>query len=632
MPPIPKKKPQKPLYRVPTMPEITAIPWNGLNVVSTFAGCGGSSLGYRMAGFRVLWANEFVEAARDCYRANMSPGTIVDNRDIREIQPEEILKRIGLKIGELDLLDGSPPCASFSTAGKRQKDWGKAKKYSDRVQRTDDLFWEFVRILRGLKPRVFVAENVSGLVKGVAKGYFLEILKELKDSGYRVKCKILDAQWLGVPQARQRTIFVGVREDLTDSRTGELLDPVHPSPLPWRWSVRDALPHLVQMQTGSYCSEWRYTDEPMGSIVQSDGSRNHRSQVEVRVTNNRVEDPETEVPIDGPSMSVRANRAGHLEIVQQQGAPGIGKKKISPDKPLPIVCGTQSQQFVLKKTEEDSDADISRFAIGDEWDKIDPGKKSDRYLSLIKTHPDEPSPTVTQTAGNPSAAGVVLHIEKRKFFISELKRICAFPDDFLLLGTYAQQWERLGRAVPPLMMRAIAEAVRDGILIPSLGEGEIERRKLRRLSKPLLIGQSPSRITDSDKGSPAFIGVSGAKLASVIGMSQERMLEEFEAINLLDRFEGRTSENEPGDNFDLKRAKRAASLIRTKGRIVILAGSSVAEAFDLGDEKILQKIERDGTTFVLIPHPSSINKFWNSKEKTDRVRQLLRSLLNKIEE
>ena len=114
-----------------------------------------------------------------------------------------ILKAIGLKAGEIDAMEGSPPCASFSTAGKREKHWGKAKKYSDTVQRTDDLFFEYVRLIDGLKPRAFVAENVSGLVKGVAKGWFLEILAKLKACGYRVECRLLDAQWLGVPQARQ---------------------------------------------------------------------------------------------------------------------------------------------------------------------------------------------------------------------------------------------------------------------------------------------------------------------------------------------------------------------------------------------------------------------------------------------
>src|SRR5687767_12534658 len=119
----------KPPYRVPSMAEIAAVPWNGFTAVSTFSGCGGSSLGYKMAGFRVLWANEFIPAAQEVYRAN-HPATILDTRDIRTVQPEDILDAIKLKPGQLDLFDGSPPCASFSTAGAREAGWGKVKKYS----------------------------------------------------------------------------------------------------------------------------------------------------------------------------------------------------------------------------------------------------------------------------------------------------------------------------------------------------------------------------------------------------------------------------------------------------------------------------------------------------------------------
>jgi len=169
------------------MSEIANLPWNGFNAISTFSGCGGSSLGYKMAGFRVLWASEFIPSAQQTYRAN-HPKTILDTRDIRQVKAEEILDAIGMKPGELDLFDGSPPCASFSTAGSREAGWGKVKKYSDGAQRTDDLFYEFIRLVRGIQPKVFVAENVSGLVKGTAKGYFLEILAAMKASGYRVTC------------------------------------------------------------------------------------------------------------------------------------------------------------------------------------------------------------------------------------------------------------------------------------------------------------------------------------------------------------------------------------------------------------------------------------------------------------
>jgi DNA (cytosine-5)-methyltransferase 1 len=329
------------------MSEIADLPWNGFNAISTFSGGGGSSLGYKMAGFRVLWASEFIPAAQQTYRAN-HPKTILDTRDIRQVKAEEILAAIGMKAGELDLFDGSPPCASFSTAGSREAGWGKVKKYSDGAQRTDDLFYEFIRLVRGIQPKVFVAENVSGLVKGTAKGYFLEILAAMKASGYRVTCRVLDAQWLGVPQQRQRTIFVGVREDLNR-------DPVHPKPLSYRYSIKDALP--------------------------------------------------------------------------------IGVKA-------------------------EAETDISRYAIFKELGTMKAGHAFKAFPRWSLSSMEKPNPCVTVQEG-----GHMIHpTAKRKFTIAELRRICAFPDDFILLGTYAQQWERLGRAVPPVMMSYVAATVRDEIL------------------------------------------------------------------------------------------------------------------------------------------------------------------------
>lgn len=196
-------------------------------VVSLFAGGGGSSTGYRMAGGKVLAINEFISEAIKTYQANW-PSTKILAGDARKLTGAEILAAIGKSPGELDILDGSPPCSAFSTAGSRDKGWGKTKKYSDASQsNVEDLFFEYIRILRDVKPKVFVAENVSGLAKGVAKGYLNQILRELRASGYHVSCKILDAQWLGVPQKRARTIFVGVRDDLWhESMKGR----THPKP------------------------------------------------------------------------------------------------------------------------------------------------------------------------------------------------------------------------------------------------------------------------------------------------------------------------------------------------------------------------------------------------------------------
>ncbi len=224
---------KKPKYKIPSMAEIKTIKPNGYKVISTFAGCGGSSLGYKLAGYNILWANEFVNHAVEIYKANHKT-TIVDNTDVRKVNAEDILKTLNLKKGELDLFDGSPPCMSFSTAGKREKNWGKEKKYFDHHQVADDLFFEYIRLVKGLKPKTFVAENVSGLIKGVAKGYFKIFLQGMIDAGYKVKAYLANGKYLGVPQARQRVFYVGVRNDLK-------LEPVFPQPQQFVYTLKDAI-------------------------------------------------------------------------------------------------------------------------------------------------------------------------------------------------------------------------------------------------------------------------------------------------------------------------------------------------------------------------------------------------------
>lgn len=452
-------------YKVPLMAEIEAIPWNGFTAVSTFSGCGGSCLGYRLAGFKVLWASEFIPAAQEVYKLN-HPNSVLDTRDIRKVKPEEILEAIGLKAGELDLLDGSPPCASFSTAGKREKGWGQVKKYSDTKQRVDDLFFEYTRILKGLQPKVFVAENVSGLVKGTAKGYFLEILKELKACGYNVKAKLLDAQWLGVPQMRQRVIFIGVRNDLG-------LEPVYPEPLPYRYSVREAIPWIVkQGDNGGFgAGGWQdAATNPSGTIgtgpqagnvrfppalveaavIRQGGKNGHSSQ------RGEIDNLSTPCPT-----IIAGGGAGQFEV---EPAIGTSKGERSIDEPAPSVLTHGRQHTTSELTIIEPETDISRYAIGRECPTLAQGEKSDKYPNLVKPDPNKPSPTVTQRGGDSTTASVTHPTEKRKFTIAELKRICAFPDDFQLTGTYAQQWERLGRAVPPVMMEKIAIEIRDNIL------------------------------------------------------------------------------------------------------------------------------------------------------------------------
>lgn len=191
-------------------------------VVSTFSGAGGSSTGYVWAGGKVLLAVEWDDNAVETYRLNY-PNTDIYHGDIAKLTVDEVLQRIGLQSGELDILDGSPPCQGFSTAGKRQLD-----------DERNQLFREYVRLLRGLQPKVFVMENVSGMIKGKMRLLFAEIIQELKASGYKVSARLLNAKYLGVPQSRERMIFIGVRDDLG-------IEPSHPEPQTQCITFKDAI-------------------------------------------------------------------------------------------------------------------------------------------------------------------------------------------------------------------------------------------------------------------------------------------------------------------------------------------------------------------------------------------------------
>lgn len=241
----------RPEYRVPTLDEIRALPWNGYTVSSLFAGGGGSSTGYRMAGYNVVFANDIVAEARNTYSANCADYTVVDGTDVRELKGSTILDAAEAHTGKrhIDIFDGSPPCQAFSTAGPRDKGWGKIMDHADGTnQRSDDLFFEYARLLDEVRPSVFVAENVSGLVKGVARGYFKRILAALQACGYQVEARLLDAQWLGVPQARQRLVFIGVRSDLAQSAG---VGPAFPSPLPYNYPLAYVCSRVAQLKLES---------------------------------------------------------------------------------------------------------------------------------------------------------------------------------------------------------------------------------------------------------------------------------------------------------------------------------------------------------------------------------------------
>lgn len=182
------------------------------SVFSCFSCGGGSTMGYKLAGFDVIGFNEIDPKMAECYISNHNPKYSyiepIQEFKLRDDLPEELYS--------LDILDGSPPCSSFSMAGSREKDWGKKKKFREgqQSQILDTLFFDFIDLAKKLQSKVVVAENVKGMIQGAAKEYAAKVLIEFDKAGYYVDYKLLDASKMGVPQKRERVFFYGIRKDL----------------------------------------------------------------------------------------------------------------------------------------------------------------------------------------------------------------------------------------------------------------------------------------------------------------------------------------------------------------------------------------------------------------------------------
>jgi len=184
---------------------------HGLKVFGTFICGGGSTMGYKLAGYEHLGGVEIDPPIAEVYRLNHSPRHLY-NMDIRAFNTKSDLPK---ELHELDILDGSPPCSTFSMAGSREKAWGKKKQFREGqvVQTLDDLVFVYCDTIIKLKPKVFILENVKGIIQGNAKVYSKRIVEKMTKAGYNVQVFLLNAASMGVPQKRERVFFIGHKKE-----------------------------------------------------------------------------------------------------------------------------------------------------------------------------------------------------------------------------------------------------------------------------------------------------------------------------------------------------------------------------------------------------------------------------------
>lgn len=187
---------------------------NAPTVFSCFHCGGGSTMGYKLAGFKVLGGVEIDPKMMEVYRKNHNPkhSYLMGVQDFKLIPLDQLPK----ELFSLDVLDGSPPCSSFSMSGLREKAWGDKKKFREgqAEQVLDELFFDFIDIAKNLQPKIVIAENVKGLIFGNAKSYVKRINQAFEKAGYSCQLFLLNAAFMGVPQRRERTFFIARRKDI----------------------------------------------------------------------------------------------------------------------------------------------------------------------------------------------------------------------------------------------------------------------------------------------------------------------------------------------------------------------------------------------------------------------------------
>jgi DNA (cytosine-5)-methyltransferase 1 len=370
--------------------------------ISFFAGGGGSSCGYKLAGGDCRFVNEFQQVAVNTYLANW-PDTPHICGDIKNVTGKQIMEMTGIKVGELDILDGSPPCPPFSMSGTKKKGWNKEKMaYGMKQQNIEDLTWEMIRITKEMQPKVVICENVKGLTMDYAKQHLDRMCEDFEKEGYTTTYKVLNGIHFGVPQKRQRVFIVSVRNDVMDDIG-----------MPWM-TINSIYPDGVDEQP-------------------------------------TIEDAIGDLRLDNEN-SVEA-----VELCEsmKKGAKYKWLKRLpkNPDKVVSVgddVVGPWYDKVIAHRKK---------------WGKSIPEAKHSFYQSR-RVPWNQASHTLSEQ-GLQTSLAVHLHPEEdRVYTTKESARIMGLPEDYVNTGTLNERLARIGLMVAPPMMKYVAESIYEKVLEP----------------------------------------------------------------------------------------------------------------------------------------------------------------------
>jgi DNA (cytosine-5)-methyltransferase 1 len=370
--------------------------------ISFFAGGGGSSCGYKLAGGDCKFVNEFQQVAVNTYLANW-PSTPHICDDIKNVTGKQIMEMTGIKKYELDILDGSPPCPPFSMSGTKKKGWNKEKMaYGMKQKNIEDLTWEMIRIAGEMMPKVIICENVKGLTMDYAKQHLDRMVTDFEALGYATTYKVLNGIHFGVPQKRQRVFIVSVRNDVLDDIG-----------MPWM-SLSSLFPNPVD-------------EEPT------------------------VEDAIGDLRLDNEN----GVEAHELRESMKKSAKYKWLKRLekNPDKVVSVgddVVGPWYDKVIAHRTK---------------WGKTIPEAKHSFYQSR-RVPWNQASHTLSEQGLMTSLAVHLHPEEDRVYTTKEAARIMTLPEDYINTGTLNERLARIGLMVAPMMMKFLADSIYENVLKP----------------------------------------------------------------------------------------------------------------------------------------------------------------------
>jgi len=366
--------------------------------ISLFAGAGGCSLGFQQAGFDVRFATDIDRDAVESYRRNFA-GTPCEVADVRNLGPEMLLDKIGLRSGELDILLGGPPCQGFSSAGMKS---GEDPRNS--------LVRHYVRLLEGIRPKWFVMENVEGLLTNDGGLHVRDAVAAFLEAGYSLNLEKVYAQGYGVPQRRKRVLIVG-------NRLGHDF----------------VFPDAVTLFSGNIFRKGKITFATATSDLPPATTDGGKPLSHIGPPRN-----ELQACLRGDAKTVTDHFSPVLSGIQLERVRGLSPGQTMKDLPEHL----QHESF-------------RRRAFRRVMDGTPVERRGGAPSGLKRLFADEPSLTMTSAA----TREFVHPSEDRLLTLRECARLQTFPDSFVFTGSAASRIQQIGNAIPPMLARTVADHI-----------------------------------------------------------------------------------------------------------------------------------------------------------------------------